>query len=308
MTDDERPLDEPLPEALLVALEALAAELAALAGAEITQTLGREIIVEYKDPARGAPDATNPVSEVDRAVEGLIRERVGERFPQHGIVGEELELHPDPAHEFLWVIDPVDGTTNFINGFPLFSAAVGVLHRGRPVAGAIWCSTSHELRAGVYHARAGGPLQFEARDVPASRPSTGVRRRLMAAPGGAPGRMSDWDTRVTGSTAIECAFVAAGIFVAARFWSPALWDVAAGVVLVRAAGLEVWVRDGKRWQPLDRFEAPATVSEERAPSLRDWHQTLVIGQPDATAPLRERARRPRWTRRLRQAVRALRGR
>lgn len=300
--------DAPLPEELLVALEALAAELAALAGAEITQTLGREIVVEYKDPARGQREASNPVSDVDRAVEGLIRERVGERFPQHGIVGEELELHPDPSHEFLWVIDPVDGTTNFVNGFPLFSAAVGVLHRGRPVAGAIWCSASHELRAGVYHAHVGGPLQFEAREVPAARPSVGVRRRLMAAPGGAPGSYARWDTRVTGSSAIECAFVAAGIFASARFWSPALWDIAAGVVLVRAAGLEVWVRDGKRWQPLERFAAPARVREDRAPSLRDWRQPLVIGLPDATEALRARPRGPRWSRRLRMALRALRGR
>ncbi|MBM4416269.1 MAG: inositol monophosphatase [Chloroflexi bacterium] len=308
MTDERLQGDEPMPEALLVALEALAAELAALAGAEIAQTLGREIAVEYKDPARGAPDASNPVSEVDRAVEDLIRERVGERFPQHGIVGEEVELHPDPAHEFLWVIDPVDGTTNFVNGFPLFSASVGVLHRGRPVAGAIWCSTSHELRAGVYHAHAGGALRFDARAVPTGRPSTGVRRRVMAAPGGAPGRMTHWDTRVTGSTAIECAFVAAGIFVAARFWNPALWDVAAGVVLVRAAGLEAWVREGNRWQPLEAFAAPASVREERTPTLRDWHRPLVIGQADAVAALLDRARRPPWSRRLRLALRALRGR
>ena len=45
---------------------------------------------------------------------------------------------------------------NFVNGFPLFAASIGVLHQGRPLVGAVWCSTSHALRAGVYHARAGG--------------------------------------------------------------------------------------------------------------------------------------------------------
>jgi myo-inositol-1(or 4)-monophosphatase len=61
----------------------------------------------------------------------------------------------------VWAIDPIDGTTNFVNGFPLFAASIGMLHRGCPVVGAIWCSTSYALRAGVYHARAGGALRFE---------------------------------------------------------------------------------------------------------------------------------------------------
>jgi myo-inositol-1(or 4)-monophosphatase len=282
------------PTELLAELEALAAELAALAGTEIAQTLSREITVEYKDAARGARAASNPVSDVDRAVEGLIRERVGERFPQHGIVGEEVELHPDPSQEFLWVIDPVDGTTNFVNGFPLFSAAVGVLHHGRPVAGAIWCSASHELRAGVYHAHLGGPLLFEGRPVPAGRPSMGVQRRLAARPGGLPGHRQRWDTRVTGSIAIECAFVAAGIFISGMFWAPYVWDVAAGVVLARAAGAEVWWHDGRRWRPLERFEPPARVRESRVPSVRDWKQPLTLGTPDGIAPNLEMARDWRW--------------
>ncbi|HRC63395.1 MAG TPA: inositol monophosphatase family protein, partial [Dehalococcoidia bacterium] len=153
--------DEPLTDALLEEIEAVAVELAHLAGAEIDSALGREIVVEYKSASKkGNVEPTNPVSEVDHAVEALVRERLALRFPGHGIIGEEVELQPDPTRDFVWVIDPVDGTTNFVNGFPLFAASIGVLHRGVPVAGAIWCSTGHELRSGVYHARAGGPLRF----------------------------------------------------------------------------------------------------------------------------------------------------
>jgi myo-inositol-1(or 4)-monophosphatase len=293
-----------LPDALLEDIEALAVELARLAGAEITGTLGREITVEYKDLRNQARPA-NPVSDVDHAVEALVRQRIGERFPEHGIVGEEVEVHPDPTHDFLWVIDPVDGTTNFVNGFPLFAASVGVLHHGRPIAGAIWCSTGHELRPGVYHARAGGPLMFEGRDVPRGRPSVGVRRRLVAGPGGAAGRASQWDLRVTGSAAIECAFVAAGIFSSTVFWGLHLWDVAAGVVLVRAAGLEVWTRGSNGWMPLERFEAPARVREQRSPTLRDWRQPLVIGTDEAAAEVRRDDRGPRWWWRVRLAFRIL---
>ncbi len=198
-------------------------------------------------------------------------------------------MQPDPTLEYAWVIDPVDGTTNFVNGYPMFAAAIGVLHRGVPIVGAIWCSTSHELRAGVYHAHSGGELLFEGHVVPASRPSSGVRRRLAARPGGAPGRLARWDTRVTGSTCIECAFVAAGIFVSAAFFGPFVWDVAAGIVLLRAAGLEVWTLHNNRWSRFERFETPARISEPRTPTLRDWRQSLAVGTAEGVAPtLRER--------------------
>lgn len=296
--------NEELPAALLDDIERLATELARLAGAEITATLGREITVEYKD-TRNADRPANPVSNVDQAVEALVREQIGQRFPEHGIVGEEVEVQPDPAHDFLWVIDPVDGTTNFVNGFPLFAASVGVLHRGRPIAGAIWCSTGHELHPGVYHARAGGSLMFDGREVPRGRPSVGVRRRLVAGPGG---QASQWDIRVTGSAAIECAFVAAGIFSSSVFWGLFLWDVAAGVVLVRAAGLDVWTRGSNGWIPLERFEAPARVKEDRPPTLRDWRQPLVIGTDEAAAGIRRDGRGPRWWWRVRLAFQLLTGR
>jgi myo-inositol-1(or 4)-monophosphatase len=281
---------------LLAEIEALAVELAHRAGAQIMDTLGSTITVEYKrEDTRSGGAPTNPVSEVDHAVEAMIREAVSARFPDHGIIGEEVEIHPDPSLEFLWVIDPVDGTTNFVNGYPLFAACIGVLQHGLPVAGAIWCATSHQLRAGVYHAHRGGPLLFEGEPVQASRPSSGVRRRLVARPGGAPPRLAQWDTRVTGSTAIECAFVSSGIFAAATFWGPFVWDVAAGVVLIEAAGLEVWTLQDREWRRFERFEVPARVREDRPPTLRDWRQALAIGTPEGVAPtLRER--RNRWWR------------
>ena len=305
---------EPLPdEALLAEIETVAVALARAAGAEIVATLGREISVQYKTEAKGDDAPTDPVSEVDHAVERMLRERLDERFPDHAVVGEEVDEHPSPDAEFVWAVDPVDGTTNFVNGFPLFASSIGVLHRGRPVAGAIWCSTGHELRPGVYHARRGGTLQFEGREAPAGRPSSGVSRRLGAAPGGAAGRAAQWDNRVTGCAAIECAFVAAGIFNSATFWGPYLWDVAAGASLVLAGGGEVWMRGPGGWAPIDRFEPPAKLprpqdGEQRAPSLRDWRRPLLVGEREALERLRASARGPSLWRRLRRRLRGGRAR
>ena len=304
------PAVETPSDALLDAIEATAVELARAAGLEIAAGLRREVTVDYKTEGRGRAAPTNPVSELDRSIEATIRTALAERFPDHGIIGEEVDLHPHPDDEYLWVIDPVDGTTNFVNGFPLFACSIGVLHRGRPVVGAVWCSTSHELAPGVLHARAGGPLRFEQAEI-SLRGNTGVQRRLAAAPGGSAGRLRTWDNRVTGSTAIECAFVAAGMFNSAAFGAPGIWDVAGGIVLVRAAGLEVWERQAPfrgAWAPFERFEAPATVREDRAPSLRDWRHSLVIGEHDAVEARRTSMRGPSRWRRLRRALRRRLGR
>ena len=288
----------PLPsDDVLAEIEEAALALGRLAGARIAETLAHEITVEYKDGGRDGRAPTNPVSDVDRAIEQFIRERVEARFPEHGVLGEEFEWHTDADREFVWVVDPVDGTTNFVNGFPLFASAIGVLHHGRPVAGAIWCSTGHALRAGVYHARRGGPLRFEDEPVPARRPSRGVSRRLGAVPGGARGRLPHWDTRVTGSAAIECAFVAAGIFQSAVFAAPSIWDVAAGVCLVQSAGHVALTRGRRGWEQLERFEPPADVREDRQHTLHDWRQLLILGSEEGAERQRASMRRPSpWTR------------
>lgn len=280
--DEPQPADGSLPgEHELADIEAMAVMLARLGGEEITRALARGVQVSYKGDAKGEAAPTDPVSEVDHQVEALIRERVGQEFGAHGIIGEEVDAHPDADADYLWVVDPLDGTTNFVNGFPLFASAVGVLYRGVPVVGATWCSASGTLGPGVYHARSGGELYLDGEAVASSDRNPGLKRRLAAAPGGSPGRTSQWDHRVTGSAAIECAYVAAGIFTSARFGGLRIWDLAGGIVLVRAAGREAWMRSNSRWAPLTRFAAPERVNEDREPSLRDWSQPVMVGTGDA---------------------------
>jgi myo-inositol-1(or 4)-monophosphatase len=277
-----------LPTSDLDELERAAVELARLAGAEIVTALGRVLAVRYKKDTDPAIAPTDPVSEVDQNVEVLIRARLGERFPDHAVIGEEMDLGTSGEHEFTWVVDPVDGTSNFVNGYPLFAASVGVLHQGRPVAGAVWCSTSHALRAGIYHAREGGPLRFDDEPL-ADRRLTALRRRLVGEPDTSGTGAGPWDIRVSGSAAIECAFVAAGLLRAARFGTPNIWDVGGGIALVRAAGGEVRTRGPDGWTPFDRFEPPAGGDTEPR-NLRRWNQPLALGEPEAVAILcRDRA-------------------
>ncbi len=78
----------------------------------------------------------SPVTIADRGAEQLMRSRIAKRFPQHGIIGEEFGSERADA-EFVWVLDPVDGTKSFITGVPLWGTLIALLHQGQPVLGCI---------------------------------------------------------------------------------------------------------------------------------------------------------------------------
>jgi myo-inositol-1(or 4)-monophosphatase len=261
-------------------IEEVAVELATLAGAEIVQTLGGIFSVRYKpDMGRQTINLQDPVSEVDGRIEQLIRSRLGVEFPDHDIIGEEMANRPARAQDFVWAVDPIDGTMNFVNGFPIFAASIGVLYRGRPVAGAVWSSISHALRPGVYHASANGPLRFEGENTtPTVNPA--VRRKLAGLPHSGP-EEEFWDFRKTGSAAVECALVAAGLLEVAHFAAPNIWDVAGGIVLVRAAGGAVQRFGGTGWVPMHSFEDDFAGDVD----LRRWRNAVVIGRSAAVAKM-----------------------
>jgi histidinol phosphatase-like enzyme (inositol monophosphatase family) len=77
-----------------------------------------------------------PVTAADRAIERALRQRIGERFPAHGVLGEEEGADRIDA-EWLWVLDPIDGTKAFASGNPLFGSLIGLMHRGVPVVGVL---------------------------------------------------------------------------------------------------------------------------------------------------------------------------
>jgi histidinol phosphatase-like enzyme (inositol monophosphatase family) len=106
--------------------------------AELTTISARIIRPLFGDPTvkvETKSDAT-PVTMADRGAEEALRAAISRRYPHHGIVGEELGSERADA-EFLWMLDPVDGTKSFISGCPLFGTLIALLHRGKPVLGAI---------------------------------------------------------------------------------------------------------------------------------------------------------------------------
>jgi len=99
------------------------------------------LLVEAKGDA-------SPVTEADRAAERALRAFLAERFPTHGIMGEEYGTERGDA-EYLWVLDPIDGTRAFLTGRPLFGTLIGLLHQGKPVLGIIDQPVTRERWIGV---------------------------------------------------------------------------------------------------------------------------------------------------------------
>ncbi|MGF1552119.1 MAG: inositol monophosphatase family protein [Paracoccaceae bacterium] len=258
------------------ALERAAADLAAAGGARIRAALAEGF--EIDDKSGGDEERiANPVTAIDRAVEAMLRAEIARRFPDHAVIGEEDAVAGPEDAAIAWALDPIDGTVNFVNALPLYACSIGVLAHGRPVAGAVWCAATPALGPGTYHGRAGGGLFLDG--VRVERSGRASRCPVAGAPGGRTGE--GLAARMTGSSAIELAFVAAGAMAASLSRRTAVWDVAGGLALVAAAG-GLMVEEGADWSPFRSF----ADGEDASPAaIARWCGT-VIGAGDEAAALR----------------------
>ena len=282
-----------------VAIEAAAVEFARGAGALLSGHFGNVISVEYKDKAR-----QDPVTAADKETQAYLEEQIARRFPAHDILGEEDDSARNRASadgdrtvaDFLWVLDPLDGTTNFMNGLPVYASSIGVLHRGRPLVGAVYIPWPTDSGAGVVvHGRTGGGAYVDREPVSVYQTEKPRGDRLIGLPGsfGASTRVGKGlkgqplgQPRVTGSIAYELAMTAMGVMQFAIIGAPRMWDMLGGALAVQEAGGTVMTRlpGRKQWHPMDSLvptwdEKPPTMDE-----LRKWVAPLVAANP-TLAPL-----------------------
>ncbi|MBT43993.1 MAG: hypothetical protein CL922_00825 [Deltaproteobacteria bacterium] len=271
------------------------------AGDILAAHFGRKISIEYKDK-----EERDPVTEVDKACQDYLVGEINRRFPDHSILGEEQSEEEakkakedsgatdPPCGDFLWVLDPLDGTTNFLNGLPVYAVSVGVLHKGRPLAGALFIPWPKPGGGFVLHCRQGGGCFAGEDPVEVYKSDEPVNNRLAGLPGhfsyftkyGKGLRGKSGEPRTTGSIAYELAMTACGVMQYAVFGAPRMWDMAAGALAVMEAGGTVMTRSPKEkgWHVMESFvptwqEKPPTLKE-----LRRWVAPLVVGN-NKVAPL-----------------------
>jgi myo-inositol-1(or 4)-monophosphatase len=184
------------------------------------------------------------VTQVDHAAEAAIIEVIRDHHPDHAILAEESGASGD--HEYQWIIDPLDGTTNYVHGFPVFSVSIAVAHRGEIEHGVVY----DPLRQEIFTASRGQGAQLDGRRIRVSK-RAGLQQSLIGT--GFPYRanlmhidrylsmlravmLESAGVRRPGSAALDLCYVAAGRIDA--FWEIGLskWDIAAGSLIIREAG------------------------------------------------------------------------
>ncbi|MFD3261380.1 inositol monophosphatase family protein [Paenibacillus lentus] len=195
------------------------------------------------------------VTDVDKGAELMIRKLILTHFPDHDILGEEgvppgaaaseAALAKASTSEYLWIVDPVDGTTNFVHGFPFFCVSIALAYRGEVIVGVIYDPIRDELfvaekgKGAYVH---GNPTQVsEDADLSSSVLAVGFNPdRQFALPANMKGinalALQTRSIRAGGSAALHLAYVAAGRLSGYYEIGLNAWDVAAGALLVKESG------------------------------------------------------------------------
>ena len=251
-------------------------EIAREAGALLMGYFHRRVKVEYK----GDVDL---VTEADRASEALITKRIRERWPGHNIMGEE-GTRSEQGSDYRWYVDPLDGTTNFAHGYPVFCVSLGLEHKDERVAAVIFDPTREEM----FTAEKGGGAFLNGQPIHVSSIAN-LAECLVAT--GFPSHkrhknpniffyhqitLKTHGLRRAGSAALDLCNVASGRF--DGFWEFNLnpWDTAAGVLIVQEAGGRVTRFDGQPFR-IDSRETLASNGQVHEALLREF-QAILRGE------------------------------
>lgn len=222
------------------------------------------------------------VSEVDRMAEADIIRTVQRSYPDHAFLAEESGASGDA--EYVWIIDPLDGTTNFLHGFPVFCVSIAVMHRGRLEHGVIFDPLRNEL----FTTSRGAGASVDGRKMRVS--DTRLMEKALIGTGYPYKQDTSWldaymgmlkdamretsGVRRPGAAALDLAYVAAGRL--DGFWEIGLniWDVAAGVLMIQECGgivTDLGGRDG--WQQSGNVVAGNPKIHEALLGLIEPHLT-----------------------------------
>lgn len=274
-------VSHPSPHELTLFLD-IATEAALAAGAVLQQFWGKVESIEEK--GRSGDLVTN----ADRAAEKEILAVLQRHFPDHPILAEESGQIAGNQADYLWAIDPLDGTTNYAHQYPFYAVSIGLLYQGKPIVGVVFAPFLNEL----YRAATG--LGATCNRQPIRVSDTSVLTSSLLVTGFAYDRRERDDnnyaefcrlTHLTqgvrrgGSAAVDLAFVACGRL--DGYWERGLspWDLAAGIVLVEEAGGRVTAYDDSPFQ-IDSGRILATNGSLHTALGDVLQNTRPLGNPD----------------------------
>lgn len=222
------------------------------------------------------------VTEVDLAVESMFRELVAARFPDHRVLAEELESAGEGDSPYCWIFDPIDGTTNYAHGLPIFCASLALEREERPIVAAVYDPTRREL----FTAERGGGARLNGALIRVSDAGTLIDALLCT---GFPYNVHETVGEVVGlfgafvgraravrrlgSAALDLCYLAAGRF--DGFWEQRLrpWDTAAAALIVEEAGGRVTSFSGAPFQSREGTVVASNgpLHDEMLGTIRSFH-------------------------------------
>jgi myo-inositol-1(or 4)-monophosphatase len=215
------------------------------------------------------------VTACDQWSDDYLRSAIRETFPTHGVISEETE-HLFPGTDWCWIIDPLDGTTNFTRGLPLWGISIGLLYKGTPVFGYVefppihqtyygyWPGNSGlEMPTGAY--RNGNPIRVSSDNTSGNHFFNLCARSIAMLKNSVPAKIRMW-----GVSTYNFLTIAAGSALGGVEATPKIWDIAAVWAIVQAAG--------GRWQPLD--DLPIFPLQSGADYGKRSFPTLVVARSE----------------------------
>ena len=220
-------------------------------GAKLLEVFGRVAAEEKQDGSL--------VTEFDKWSDERLRTAIKSAFPEHGVLSEET-LHVFPDQDWCWIVDPIDGTTNFTQGIPLWAVSLGLLYRGTPVYGYVYVPTLNQHFYGYWPTDSGldmstgAWLNGEPIHVRSDDPGKNQFFSLCARSTDVLQQPFPCKVRMLGVATYNLLIVAAGYAIGAVEVTPKVWDIAGVWPIVHAAGAT--------WTALDnRPPFPLTVGE-----------------------------------------------
>ncbi|KAI3428298.1 hypothetical protein D9Q98_006677 [Chlorella vulgaris] len=231
---------------------------------------GAKVVMEAVDKPRNIQfkgSTSDLVTDTDRSSEESVLAVIRQAFPDHAVLGEEGGVSGDMNSDYLWCVDPLDGTTNFAHGYPSFAVCVAVLRHTTPVASTVieFCGGPGTWMTRTYTAARNGGAFCNGKPIQVSK-THDVEKSLLVTGFGyehdecwkANMQLFQHYTDVSqgvrrlGSAAIDMCHVASGM--AEAYWEYRLkpWDMAAGVLMVEEAGGSVTTMDGRAFSVFDR--------------------------------------------------------
>ncbi len=221
---------------------------------------GQRAMEEINFIKASVKNSTELVTQADPICQQIIIDRIKENYPDHGFIAEEgdqgkIFKQPPRGQESLWwVIDPIDGTSNFAHRIPIFSVSIAVMYEGQPIAGVVFEPASDSMFTAVK----GNEAQLNGRRITASEETmdkfanVGLDSHFGSeVPSWACEIMQRTRFRNFGTTALHMSYVANGSLVATIVNTPKLWDIAAGAVIAEAAGAITTNWQGEKIFPVD---------------------------------------------------------